>query len=309
MRPEVDSPAVVFERAGCRLGQRDVLAGLTLSIARGRCTGVLGPNGAGKTTLLGLIVGLRSLSSGAAWVLGEPVGSRSAQLRRRIGVVLQETALYEELTVAENLRFAAALNGLVDSRRRVAEVLDLLGIAHRANALVRTLSGGTQRRVSIARALLHQPELLVVDEPTLGVDAETRHAIWSHLRQLRAGGTTVIVATNYLDEAQALCDSVAVIRDGQVVAFETPAALVARAGHCIDVECESASVTAVVASLDGVQEILRVAPTAVGVSVFVSGAASSEMIVHRLLGTGAISGFRVRAADLAEVFRALQDAA
>ncbi|HVS41370.1 MAG TPA: ABC transporter ATP-binding protein [Candidatus Dormibacteraeota bacterium] len=302
-----DDTAVRLSDARCRRGRREVLDGITLDIERGRVTGVLGPNGAGKSTLLGIVTGLRPLTGGEAWVLGERLPS-GPRLRRRLGVVLQDTALYDELTTRHNLRFAAALYRVPDADRRIAEVLELLGLSDRARQVVGTLSGGLRRRVAIARSLLHDPELLIVDEPTLGVDAEARHAIWAHIRLLRSRGTTVLVASNHLDEVLALCDSAAVLRDGRLLARESPQALVARAGQCIDIDCDPATADAVVAAVGTLPGVTRTETTPSGTSVFVTGEATPEDVVHRLLQRVSIGGFRVRAADLAEVFRVLEPA-
>jgi ABC-2 type transport system ATP-binding protein len=299
-------PAIRLDRVTCRIGGAAILRDLSINFDAGVVTGVLGPNGAGKSTALGLIMGLRPLSGGAAEVLGVRLPARGRDLRRRIGVVLQETALYEELTAYENLHFAASLYGVTAADRRIHEVLDLLGLADRARDVVGALSGGMRRRISIARALLHAPELLIIDEPTLGVDVDTRHAIWSHIRVLRARGTTVVVATNYLDEAEALCDVVAVLRDGRLVAFESPASLVARAGRCVDVDCTPHEVTLIGNAVAGLEGVLRVDRTPSGAAVFLEGGAPTHAVVRSVIRSApSIGGVRVRAADLAEVFRAL----
>jgi ABC-2 type transport system ATP-binding protein len=299
------SAALEFHEASCHVGQRAILDSVTLTIAPGQVTGILGPNGAGKSTLLGVVTGLRPLSKGTAEVLGEPLPLRGRTMRRRIGVVLQETALYDELTAYENLRFAASLYGVARRERRIEEALELVDLRERSSDVVATLSGGMRRRLSIARALLHDPELLIVDEPTLGVDVDARHAIWSHIRVLRARGTTVVVATNYLDEAQALCDMVAVLRDGRLAAFETPAELVARAGRCIDIDCDPGAVDLIGEAVSGFRGVLRVDPTPSGAAVFLHGDAPADEVVRTVLREAPVGGFHVRAADLAEVFRAL----
>lgn len=301
-------PAVRLRDARCRRGRHEVLSGITVDFEPGRVTGVLGPNGAGKSTLLGVLTGLRPLAGGEAWVLGERLPATGSRLRRRMGVVFQETALYDELTTHHNLRFAAALYGVPRADRRIAEVLELLGLSDRAQQVVGTLSGGLRRRVAIARSLLHEPELLIVDEPTLGVDAEARHAIWAHIRLLRAQGTTVVVASNHLDEVQALCDTAAVLRDGRLLIHETPQALVARAGQCIDLDCDPETASRVGAAVGSLPGVTRTEATLSGASVFVTGEATPEDVVHRLLQRLSIGGFRVRAADLAEVFRVLEPA-
>jgi ABC-2 type transport system ATP-binding protein len=297
--------AAELDMVSCRIGGSTILDQVTLPIEAGRVTGILGPNGAGKSTLLALLTGFRNPSSGRATVLGEPIPAKGSALRRRIGVVFQETALYDELTARENLRFAASLYGVRDTERRIDAVLDLIGLASRAEDLVGILSGGMRRRVAIARALLHEPELLIVDEPTLGVDVDARHAIWSHIRLLRAHGTTVIVATNYLDEAEALCDNVAVLREGRVIAYEPPASLIARAGRCLDIDCNPDDVDLVGRAVGGMEGVLRIDATPNGAAVFLDGNAPTDPVVRSLLSATVVGGFRIRAADLAEVFRAL----
>jgi ABC-2 type transport system ATP-binding protein len=299
-------PAVRLLGVGCRLGGQDVIRDVTLDVELGQVTGILGLNGAGKTTLLGIITGLRPLSAGRGWVLGQALPSRGSKLRRRIGVVLQETALYDELTTYQNLDFAAALYNVMNTRVRIYEVLDLLGLVDRANQVAGTLSGGLRRRLTIARALIHEPELLIIDEPTIGVDPEARHAIWAHVRLLQALGTTVIVASNYLDEVQALCDRAAVLRGGRLIVCETPASLIARAGQCIDVQCDAEEVGAVRRLAAGQPSVTRLEPTPSGATLFVAGSAEPEAIVRALMEEARIAGFRVRAADLAEVFRVLE---
>jgi ABC-2 type transport system ATP-binding protein len=302
------SPVVRLAGVSCRRGRREALHRVDLEIQPARVTGVLGPNGAGKSTLLGVVAGLYRPHEGTAWVLGERLPARGAGLRRRIGVVLQETALYEELTVTENLRLTAALYSLPRPAQRIAEVLELIDLPDRANDVVGSLSGGMRRRVTLARALLHQPELLIIDEPTLGIDAEARHAIWEHIRLLRARGTTVIVASNYLDEVQALCDTAAVLHEGRLVAYEAPESLVAQAGQCLDLDCAAdaaAQITGLILTLPGVT---RAEPSPSGLTAFLRGDADPDDIVREVLQQAHLSGFRVRAADLAEVFRVLDPA-
>jgi ABC-type multidrug transport system ATPase subunit len=269
---------------------------------------VLGANGAGKSTLLGVVAGLYRLSEGSAWVLGERLPARGAGLRRRIGVVLQETALYQELTVTENLQITAALYSLTRPAQRITEVLELIDLPGRAHDLVASLSGGMRRRVAIARALLHQPELLIIDEPTLGIDAEARHAIWEHIRMLRARGTTVIVASNYLDEVQALCGTAAVLHEGRLVAHETPESLVTQVGQCLDLDCTADSAALITSLVRGLPGVSRAEPSAGGVTVFLRGGADPDEVVREALGKAHVSGFRLRTADLAEVFRVLEPA-
>jgi ABC-2 type transport system ATP-binding protein len=301
------SAAVYLKQVSCQIGNRKILDQISLTMKQGAITGVLGPNGAGKTTLLSLILGLRSPSSGTITIFHEQLSRHSSKLRRRMGVVFQETALYEELTTIENLQFAASLYHLSRPQQRIKEVLELLALSDRAHDRAGTLSGGLQRRVAIARALLHSPELLVIDEPTLGVDVEARHAIWSHLRYLVSTGTSIIVSTNYLDEALALCDTVAVLRTGTLLTHETPQALVARAGSCLDITCDAAGRDAVVQALSGMDGILRIQQTPAGLSLFLTGTIVPDEVVRRIFPVTSLNGFRLRGADLAEVFRALDE--
>jgi len=173
------------------------------------------------------------------------------------------------------------------------------------NDAVRTLSGGMQRRLAIARALLHDPALLLLDEPTLGVDVEARHQIWSHVRALRAQGRTVLLTTNYLDEAEALCDRVAILRGGRLVADDTPAALVARAGRCLELDCTPERASHLKAVLRGHPGVLRTEVGEAGLTVYVNGHTTPEVLVSEMMVDGALQGFRLRSPDLVEVFRAL----
>ena len=298
--------AVHFEDVWCRIGRRTVLNGISLEIEQGNIAGILGPNGAGKSTLLSIIIGLRRPSHGNVTILGQRLPVQGVSLRQRIGVVLQETALYDELTTLENLQFSASLYNVSDPKWRIGKVLELLGLSDRASDVVKTLSGGMRRRVAIARSLLHNPELLVIDEPTLGVDVEARHTIWSYLRLLRSKGTTVIVATNYLDEALALCDTVSVLRKGELLVSESPDKLVSRAGCCLDIECKSDSVKAISSELTQMAGVLRIEKTSVGLSVFLAGDVVTDSVTRVVLETATIKGFRLRAPDLAEVFRVLE---
>ena len=302
-----NADAVTMEDVAVRRGNRLVLDHVFLSIKQGEITGLLGPNGAGKTTLLNVIMGLLPVSSGTLTVLGEQSSFQRRALRSRIGIVLQETALYDELTTRENLQFAAALYDVAETDTRIREVLDLLGLSSRAGERTGQLSGGLRRRVTIARALLSSPEMLIVDEPTLGVDVEARHTIWSHLRLLRSGGTTVIVSTNYLDEALALCDRAAVLRGGRILVTEPPEALVARAGTCLDIDCRQEDQDAIAAALAETESVYRIAATPSGVAVFLEGSAVPEPVLRQVMAAAAITGFRLRSADLAEVFHALDD--
>jgi len=305
MTQETHSPAVVFDKVSLQIGKSKILSNISLTIPEHQIVGLLGPNGAGKTTLLSLVIGLREPTSGKVSVLGQSVKNYGEKMRKNIGVVLQETSLYEELTIEENLEFVASLYSLQTPKKRIREVLDLLGLSSRAHDNVGILSGGLKRRVAIARALLHDPKLLVVDEPTLGVDVETRHAIWSHLKYLRSKGHTILVASNYLDEAQAICDTVSVLNKGTLLVTESPEELIARAGHSLDIDCSSESGEKITKALKNTKGIIRVEQTSTGLSVFLTGDTIPDSIVNTVIKTASLNAFRFRPADLAEVFRTL----
>jgi ABC-type multidrug transport system ATPase subunit len=304
LAPE-SAAAVAVNDVTCLFGNVRALDGLTLRVLTGTVVGVVGPNGAGKTTLIDVICGLVRPSRGTAHVLGQDVAVNAAGVRARIGVLPQETALYEEVTLLQNLRFAAALYNVPCPDQRIFEVLDLVGLSARARDVVRGLSGGMKRRVAIARALLHNPPLLILDEPTVGVDVEARHQIWAHIRSLRAGGRTVVLTTNYLDEAEALCDRVAILRAGTLVAEDTPAALATRTGRCLELECRDEDASALCEALRTRRGVLRAEVVDFGLRVYLATAVSPEDIVHEARAVCPVEGFRTRSPDLVEVFRSL----
>lgn len=219
--------------------------------------------------------------------------------------MLQDTALYEELTTEENLRFSAALYAVPHTRERIDEVLELLQLTDRARQIVHTLSGGMRRRVAIARALLHDPELLVIDEPTLGVDVEARHAIWAHLRLLKAQGRTIIVATNYLDEAMALCVTIMVLRAGVMLTRETPSALIERTGYCLDIACADTETDGLIEVITGLSPVLLIERTSTGLSVLFDSNTAPEPIMRAVIDHTIVDELRLRAPDLAEIFSSL----
>ena len=201
-------------------GHRQVLNGLSFSVPAGQVTGLLGPSGSGKTTLMRAIVGVQVVRSGEVTVLGEPAGSPG--LRSRVGYVTQAPSVYADLTVRENLRYFAALYGM-SSREAEAAIADV-GLTDAVGQLVRDLSGGQQGRVSLACALVGSPEVLVLDEPTVGLDPVLRVELWGRFHALAEAGTTLIVSSHVMDEA-GRCDRLLLLRDGDLVADSTPAQL------------------------------------------------------------------------------------
>ena len=208
-------------------GETEAVRGLNLRVPAGSFFGFLGPNGAGKTTTIGMLCTLLRPTAGTAYVAGHDVVREADEVRRRIGIVFQDTTLDGDLTADENLRFQAALFGLHRrlSGRAIDEMLELVGLSDRRDVPVRMFSGGMRRRLEIARGLLHAPSVLFLDEPTSGLDPQTRLAVWEYLRQLRSAyGITVFLTTHHLEEAEN-CDEIAIIDDGAVIARGTPTEL------------------------------------------------------------------------------------
>jgi ABC-2 type transport system ATP-binding protein len=299
--------AVELRDVTVRRGRIVALEELSLSAPEGQVVGIVGPNGAGKTTLVDVACGLLRPDRGEVRVLGQDVRRDGRAVRRQIGLIPQETALYEEVSAWRNLRLAAELYGVRPLRPRIAEVLELVGLEERAQDPVSTYSGGMRRRLAIARALLHQPRLLILDEPTLGVDVEGRHQIWAHVRGLRARGHSVLISTNYMDEAEALCDRVAVLRRGRLVAEDSPQGLIERAGRCVDLECGPEAALELRGSLVGDPAVARVELTEAGLTLYVKRGSPAEAVARRAMDQVPVTGFRVRSPDLAEVFRALDE--
>lgn len=226
---------IVLDSVTKVLGKKPRIDGLSFDCEPGRVYGLLGPNGAGKTTLMNLITGLYRPTSGTVRVLGLDPVRDARKVRREIGLVPQETSLYPELSALENLRFHAALY-LDDQRmaeRRIDEVLEFVDLADRAKDAVGSYSGGMKRRLALGRAMLADPRILLLDEPTLGVDVQGTHRIWDYVRRFKGEGRTVLVSTNVMAEADALADEILLLDHGRKVRFGTPDALKAEAGSTV----------------------------------------------------------------------------
>jgi ABC-2 type transport system ATP-binding protein len=215
----------------------DAVRGLDLAVERGECFGLLGPNGAGKTTTIEILEGLLAPTSGEVEILGLTWGRADNQIRQRIGISLQETRLSEKLTVLETLTlFRSFYRAGLEPQDVVARV----SLSEKAGALVGKLSGGQKQRLAVACALVGDPELLFLDEPTTGLDPQSRRQVWEIIREIRAAGRTVLLTTHYMDEAERLCDRVAIVNQGKVIALDSPRQLIASLGgeHIIEFTLE-----------------------------------------------------------------------
>ncbi len=228
----MSSPLLEIRQLRKTYGSLAAVDGVSFTVQRGECLGLLGPNGAGKTTTLSMLAGLLTPDSGQVLIDGRALAGDTDPLKRQLGLVPQELALYEDLTAAENLAFFGALYSLEKAtlHQRMADALAIVGLADRARDKARTFSGGMKRRLNLAAALLHDPQLLLLDEPTVGVDPQSRNAIFDNIEALRARGKTILYTTHYMEEVERLCDRVVIVDHGKVIADDTIAALRARAG-------------------------------------------------------------------------------
>ena len=224
-----DAPVLSVSGLRKSYGENEVVCGLDFAIRRGECFGLLGPNGAGKTTTLRCCLGLIDPNAGTITMVGEPVPKAAREARIRVGVVPQMDNLDPDFTVVENLviygRYFRLPDAIIDAR--IPRLLEFAGLATKGGANIRTLSGGMKRRLTLARALVNDPELLMLDEPTTGLDPQARHLIWDGLRQLLTQGKTILLTTHFMDEAERLCTRLAVIDRGKMIASDNPRALIA----------------------------------------------------------------------------------
>jgi lipooligosaccharide transport system ATP-binding protein len=213
-----------------RYGAQEVVAGVDLAIEPGECFGLLGPNGAGKTTTLRLCLGLTEPAGGEIRLLGHEVPRQAREARRRVGVVPQSDNLDPDFSVRENLVVYGRYFGLPDDEvaRRIPDLLEFAGLNGRAAANIKTLSGGMKRRLALARALVNDPQLLILDEPTTGLDPQARHLIWDRLKRLIGQGKTILLTTHFMDEAERLCTGLAIMDRGRIIARGSPRELIAR---------------------------------------------------------------------------------
>ncbi|MDB5814619.1 MAG: transporter ATP-binding protein [Rhodocyclales bacterium] len=224
-------------------GSLRALAGVDLEVRQGEFFGLLGPNGAGKTTLISALAGLARLSAGHIAVMGHDVVTDYRAARRMLGVVPQELVFDPFFSVREVLRIQSGYFGVKDNEAWIDELLENLDLTSKANANMRTLSGGMKRRVLVAQALVHKPPVIVLDEPTAGVDVELRQTLWKFIQKLNAAGHTIVLTTHYLEEAEALCTRIAMLKAGRVIALDTTANILRRvSSHALKVRVAEAIV-------------------------------------------------------------------
>ncbi|WP_341240910.1 ABC transporter ATP-binding protein [uncultured Nocardioides sp.] len=279
-------------------GPLTAVDGVSMQVAEGEFVGVLGPNGAGKTTLLEMVEGLRRPTSGSATVLGEPVWPRNAALLPRIGVQLQASSFFERLTAREQIHTFAALYSR--PAREADDWLERVGLAEKAGTRVEDLSGGQAQRLSIACALVHDPEVLFLDEPTASLDPQARRNLWDLLSGLNESGRTVVLTTHHMDEAETLCDRVAIMDHGRILEMDSPAALVRGLDAPTRITVAPGLVDrAAGRSIDGVDD------AEVGVEGTVLVTREPARVVSRLAELDLLDGVQLHTGTLEDVFLTL----
>ncbi len=280
------------------------LKGVDLDVPKGSIFGLLGPNGAGKSTFINILAGLVKKTSGKARLWGLDIDKDPRRSRAAIGVVPQEINMDPFFTPRESLEFMAGFYGVPAKERRTEEILGAMGLLDKADSYVRQLSGGMKRRLLVAKALVHNPPILILDEPTAGVDIELRRQMWNYVGELHAAGTTIVLTTHYLEEAQELCDRIAIIDQGRVIADETKSTLLARLDRKTLVIEPAEPLAAPPDTLGGFDAVRR-DDGAIAIS-YRAGAQSVAEIIEKYRASGArIGDLRTEEPDLEDVFLAL----
>jgi ABC-2 type transport system ATP-binding protein len=271
---------------------------VSLAVGHGEFFGILGPNGAGKTTLLEIIEGLRQADSGVVQLLGQPAWPRNSALLHRIGVQLQASAFFERLTAREQLETFGALYGT--AKTRVDEMLEMVDMADKAGTQTEKLSGGQAQRLSIACALIHDPEIVFLDEPSAALDPQARRNLWDVLRGINERGKTVVLTTHYMDEAEALCDRVAIMDKGKILELGPPAELVRALNAPVRISVEAGALSIELArSIDGVEDV-----TGDTISTVIA-TRDPARVLAALADADALQGLAVRGATLEDLFLTL----
>lgn len=302
-----NTPVLEVEGLVRRFGERTAVDGVSLRIAPGETVGLLGPNGAGKTTVISMVAGLLRPDAGTVHVAGVSMADDPLGAKRHLGLVPQELAIYPELSARDNLRFFGRLHGMHgrELATRVDEVLDLVGLADRATGSSKTFSGGMKRRLNIGIGLLHRPTLLMLDEPTVGVDPQSRHAILESVESLTHEGMGVLYTTHYMEEAERLCDRVAIIDGGRVQAQGTRDELVELTGGVDTIGLVgSGDLDRAEATVRDIPAVAQVARDGGGLRLTVHGAPTAIAgIVTAVTGAGvSLSDVQIHRPDLESVF-------
>jgi len=280
---------------------KQAVADFSLEVPRGSFFGLLGPNGAGKSTTINVMAGLVRKTSGVVRIWGYDIDTQERQARCAIGVVPQELNLDPFFTPHEVLEVQAGLYGVPKAERRTTEILEVVGLADKAHSYARTLSGGMRRRLLIAKALVHTPPIVVLDEPTAGVDVELRQHLWRYLRELNARGTTILLTTHYLEEAEALCDRIAIINHGRLVACDTTRALLKRIDNKAMILTLAQPLTQVPAALASFNAALA-SPTELHINYRPSDNAMQGILDAVQAAGMAVADIRTNEVDLEDIF-------
>src|SRR5436190_1922579 len=297
-------PAIEVQDLCKSFGNFRAVDHLSLSVMQGEIFRLLGPNGSGKTTTINMFSGLSVPTSGEVRVMGYDVRRNARQVRQILGSVPQETALYEELSAWTNMDFHADLFGIPrkEKKERIIKMLELVQLLDRKNSRVSTFSGGMKRRLALARALLQDPQLIYLDEPTLGVDVQSRRAIWDYILSLREQGKTVLITTNYLEEAQVLCNRLAIIDHGKLIAVDTPEDLKQNYGGSV-IELETARPGNAVADLRALPGVQEVSQDGTHLKIITRGANNIvPQIINVISREGDLRDIAVREPNLDEIF-------
>ncbi len=294
------TPVLACDALTRRYGDRTVVDGVSFTIAAGETYGLLGPNGAGKTTTINMVCGLVTPDSGTVHILGEDTARAGVAIRGHLGLVPQDIALYPDLSARENLEFFGRLQGLAGAglRRAVDNVLEVVGLGDRAGDRIEHYSGGMKRRANIAVGLLHEPELLILDEPTVGVDPQSRNAILEAIETLGGAGLSVLYTTHYMEEAERLCDRVGIIDEGVLVAEGTRAELIERVGVHTHVRVQSPGNLATLAeACRRLPDVLEVSSAPGAVDLLVS---DGHRVLAPVVEAAEAAGVAVGGIDLVE---------
>jgi ABC-2 type transport system ATP-binding protein len=286
---------------------KQALKGIDLAIPRGSFFGLLGPNGAGKSTFINILGGLVVRTGGRASIWGYDIDAHPRNARGAIGIVPQELNMDPFFSPWESLEMQAGFYGVPKAERRSEEILKAVGLWDKKDAYARTLSGGMKRRLLVAKALVHTPPVVVLDEPTAGVDVELRRQLWAYVKELHARGTTIVLTTHYLEEAQELCDTIAIINHGAVIACEPTPKILGRLDKRTLVISPLNELATAPTGFDGVDTVIR--PDGALALTFSSGAHSVESLLERVKAAGiAIKDLKTEEPDLEDVFVSMTSA-